>query len=133
MKIANAASIEMEAYIKELIEQILYDLLPRYVSKDEMEYFYNNDLLNVTHCPSHLYNGLLDQALQIISSLQTIIAVIESIEHRNIEKKDYDMFNKNIQILKRYGISFPIDIKYFSKENNLVTHSHETACNYFVN
>ncbi|MED3977394.1 YhcU family protein [Priestia megaterium] len=130
MKIAQAAPPEMENYIEELTEQLRYDLLPRYVSVDKLN---PDELLNPDYCTDHLYNGLLDEALQVISSLQTIIAVIEVIQHRPIEESDCEQFEKNIAILKKYGFLFPVSIECFAKENNLITYSYESFYNSYIN
>ncbi|MGE1114922.1 DUF5365 family protein [Priestia megaterium] len=130
MKIAQAAPPEMENYIEELTEQLRYDLLPRYVSVDKLN---PDELLNPDYCTDHLYNGLLDEALQVISSLQTIIAVIEAIKHRPIEESDCEQFEKNIAILKKYGFLFPVSIECFAKENNLITYSYESFYNSYIN
>ena len=130
MKIAQAAPPEMENYIEELTEQLRYDLLPRYVSVDKLN---PDELLNPDYCTDHLYNGLLDEALQVISSLQTIIAVIEAIQHRSIEESDCEQFEKNIAILKKYGFLFPVSIECFAKENNLITYSYESFYNSYIN
>ncbi|NGY85631.1 YhcU family protein [Bacillus megaterium] len=120
----------MENYIEELTEQLRYDLLPRYVSVDKLN---PDELLNPDYCTDHLYNGLLDEALQVISSLQTIIAVIEAIQHRPIEESDCEQFEKNIAILKKYGFLFPVSIECFAKENNLITYSYESFYNSYIN
>ncbi|PNE06386.1 DUF5365 family protein [Priestia megaterium] len=130
MKIAQAAPPEMENYIEELTEQLRYDLLPRYVSVDKLN---PDELLNPDYCTDHLYNGLLDEALQVISSLQTIIAVIEAIQHRPIEESDCEQFEKNIAILKKYGFLFPVSIECFAKDNNLITYSYESFYNSYIN
>lgn len=113
MKIAQAAPPEMENYIEELTEQLRYDLLPRYVSVDKLN---PDELLNPDYCTDHLYNGLLDEALQVISSLQTIIAVIEAIQHRPIEESDCEQFEKNIAILKNTGFYFLFPLSVLQKK-----------------
>lgn len=127
MKIACAAPAEMEYYIEELTEQLLYDLLPQYVSDERLQHIHNHYLLGHHDESNPLYNGLLDEALQVISSLQTVIALVESIQHRPIEKSDRDRFSKNVRILSKFGFIFPLSIELFERENLLVSYSQTSS------
>jgi len=132
LKIACAAPAEMEHYIEELTEQLLYDLLPQYVSDERLQHIHSHYLLGHHDESNPLYNGLLDEALQVISSLQTVIALVESIQHRPIKKSDRDRFGKNVRILSKFGFIFPLSIELFERENLLVSYSqHSSQTEYY--
>ncbi|TYR79051.1 hypothetical protein FZC66_17115 [Priestia megaterium] len=132
MKIACAAPIEMENYIEELKEQLLYQLLPQYMLTEELEQIHSYHLFKHNDQSNHLYNGLLNEALQVISSLQTVIAVIESIQNRHIQSSDREIFTKNIKTLEKYGLVFPIPIDSFMKENHLISYSQDETYKDYV-
>ncbi|MBM7702758.1 DUF5365 family protein [Priestia iocasae] len=132
MRIAYAAPSEVEEYIEELTEHLLYDLVPQYVSEQEFTELQQLHLLNPLQSTNHLYNGLLEEALQIVSSLQALIAVIQTIRYRKIEKKHQKIFEKNVHKLEKFGFCFPFSIEQFSKENCVTTNDYHMLSSYKV-
>ncbi|WP_110113880.1 DUF5365 family protein [Bacillus sp. CGMCC 1.16541] len=132
MRIAYAAPSEVEEYIEELTEHLLYDLLPQYVSESEFNELQELHLLNPLQSSNSSYNGLLEEALQIVCSLQALIAVIQTIRYRKIEKKHQKIFEKNVQKLEEFGFCFPFSIEHFSKENCVTTGSYHITSGYKV-
>jgi hypothetical protein len=130
LRIECAATPEMEAYIEDLKTQILYEILPRYFSSKELKQIEQLHLLNPDHAANSRYNGLLQEALQVISSLQTIMAVIECIRHRDIQKRHEILFEKNVEILEKYGFSFPLTIDQFSKKQCQVNMYYSNVSTY---
>lgn len=113
MKVAYAATPEQEMHIEELIDYIYAEIFPLHFSD---EYILKMQELNVlTPSGEELYyNGTLKEAFQLISSLQALIAVMETVQNEEIKHSHQDLFKKNIEILSQYGYSFPLTIEQFS-------------------
>lgn len=116
MRIERAATPEIEGYIEDLKNQILYEIIPRYFSSQELKKIEKLQLLNPDNALNARYNGLLKEALQVISSLQALITVIENVRYRDIQQHHRTLFNRNVETLDKYGFSFPLTIDQFSKE-----------------
>ena len=113
MKVAFAATPEQELHIGELIEYIYTEIFPLHFTD---EYILKMQELNVLS-PSEeelYYNGTLKEAFQLISSLQALIAVMETVQNEEIKHTHHELFRKNKDILKKYGYSFPLTIEQFA-------------------
>ncbi len=121
VKVVYASTPEQEDHIDELIYYLLTDVLPHYVTDRDME------KLDLTVGSIHTkginetftyYNGTLREAFYIISSLQSIIAVIEAIQEETATAKHRTIFNRNVTMLEEYGFHFPFPLEQFIKQNN---------------
>lgn len=130
LRIECAATPEIEAYIEDLKAQILFEVIPRYFSSQELKQIEQLHLLNPDYAMNSRYNGLLAEALQVISSLQTIMTVIDHIRYCEIQKHHQILFDKNVEILEKYGFSFPLTIDQFSKEQCQVNMYYPNTSNY---
>ncbi|MDQ0247132.1 hypothetical protein J2S09_004773 [Bacillus fengqiuensis] len=135
MRIERAATPEIEAYIEDLKTQILYEIIPRYFSSQELKKIEKLQLLNPDYALNASYNGLLKEALQIISSLQALVTVIENVRYRDIQQHHRMLFNRNVETLDKYGFSFPLTIDQFSKEKCQINmyYDHLSSYSFAVN
>ncbi|MBP2242205.1 hypothetical protein J2Z40_002778 [Cytobacillus eiseniae] len=109
MKIVFASTPEQEEEIKVLIEKIYSTIFPNYFPDEEIKGFVELDVLHTTS--RHFEDfGTLKEASQVIVSLQTIIAILDS---SNLNEKYEQTFNKNVDILQQFGLSFPFQFENF--------------------
>ncbi|WP_096155423.1 MULTISPECIES: DUF5365 family protein [Bacillus] len=119
MKVVLAATPEQEEHIGELIQHLVTNVLPYYITDEEIEsypLFFFPELHNDLEKMFPLYNGTIKDALAIISSLQTIIILLETVQTEPIEHKHREIFTKNVVLLKEYGFTFPFSMDQFSQE-----------------
>ena len=119
VKVVLAATPEQEEHIGELIQHLNTNILPYYLTDEEMEsfpLFHFPELSNDLDQMFTLYNGTIKEALAIISSLQTIIVCLEAVQTEPIEQKHREIFTKNVVLLKEYGFTFPFSIDQFSQD-----------------
>ncbi|MDQ0273628.1 DUF5365 family protein [Cytobacillus purgationiresistens] len=106
MKVVFASTAEQEQQIGELVERMYSDIFPLYFSDDAIKEFEGLNVLKTTQ----EYFGTLKEAYQVMSGLQTILLILEEeklkIEHETI-------FNRNVQILDEFKISFPFTFDHF--------------------
>ncbi|VXB21651.1 conserved hypothetical protein [Bacillus sp. 349Y] len=118
MKILIASTPEQEEKIQELIEYMYCTVFPDYFTDDEIRQMDDLKVLH-THVHEVEYVGMLKEAFQIISSLQTLIAIIET----GSEEKVYrEMFAHNAGIIRGFGISFPFSFDQFSEGHDCDNH-----------
>ncbi|MGF2615163.1 hypothetical protein FZC84_10240 [Rossellomorea vietnamensis] len=114
MKILLASTEEQEETIQELITYIYCTIFPRYFTDDEIEQFEQLEVLH-TDTDYTRYNGTLKEAFQVISSLQTLISLIET----DTTKSDYEeMYDHNLSILKSFNLFFPFNMDHFREYCN---------------
>jgi Family of unknown function (DUF5365) len=116
MKVVLASTPEQEHHIEELIHYIYSDIFPRYFSDELITKFEDWNVLHPREFQSK-YNGTLKEAFQVISSLQTLIAVLETVQQKPIEDYYRNIFEKNVKILNKYGFSFPLTLEQFVRTN----------------
>lgn len=133
LKIALAAPPEIEAYIGELTEYIKYKIMPSYLTSDECTYFLSMNVLDPQASPVNRYNGLLEEALHIVSSLQVLISVIESLRSQNVDDRARLLFEHNSQKLKEYGFFFPLTIEYFVSDRLHYDYGDSYSYHYAIN
>ncbi len=113
MKIVTASTPEQESFIQELVSYMYTEVFPYYFSD---KYINELEALNVLIPEEQgLYNGTLKEAFQLISSLQSLIAVIETIKTEEIGENHREIFEKNTTILEEYGYKFPLTIDHFKR------------------
>ncbi|GIN62788.1 hypothetical protein J27TS8_27810 [Robertmurraya siralis] len=119
MKVVFASTPDQEEKIKELVKTFYQDVFPLYYSDKEIEKFEDLKVLH-TSTRHFEYFGTLKEAYQVITSLQTLISILES---TTLLVKHKSMFQRNVAILKEYGLFFPFDFEQFfeadlDKEND---------------
>ncbi|MFE8703145.1 YhcU family protein [Cytobacillus sp. FJAT-54145] len=115
MKVVFASTPDQEEEIKVLVSQFYMTIFPLYFSDKDIKEF---ERLKVLHTSTrHFeYFGTLKEAYQVITSLQTIISILESSEP---QPKYKSLFQKNVRILKDYGLFFPFDFNQFLEAKNI--------------
>lgn len=117
LKIVVASTPEQEHHITELIDYMYSSIFPIYF---EDEYIGKFEKWNVLEPKEEdvYYNRTLDKAFKVISSLQALIAVLETIQEEGYQEYYGELFAKNVQILNEYGYLFPFTIEEFQSVNN---------------
>lgn len=115
MKIVFASTPDQEEMIKELVRSFYRDIFPLYYSDKDINEF---EKLKVLHTSTrHFeYFGTLKEAYQVITSLQTLISILQSQEP---QPKYKDIFQTNTEILKEYGLFFPFDYEHFLEARSI--------------
>ncbi|WP_456276151.1 DUF5365 family protein [Bacillus sp. AK128] len=127
MKIVTASTPEQENYIKELVNYMYCEVFPHYFSDQFINELKSLHVLLPEN--TDLYNGTLKEAFQLISGMQSLIAVIETIRHEELENHHREIFEKNTGILEDYGYKFPLKIEQFlkAKEECISLYSKPTS------
>lgn len=127
MKIVTASTPEQENYIQELVNYIYTGVFPYYFSDSYIKELEDLHVLKPKN--DDLYNGTLKEAFQLISGMQALICVIESVRTEELNDYHREIFNKNIMILKEYGYKFPFTIDHFStfKQDPMSCYSKPTS------
>ncbi len=121
MKVVCASTPEQEHHIEELIEYIYSEIFPLHFSD---EYIIKMEEMNVLSPKQEdlYYNGTMKEAFQLMSSLQALIAVMETVQFEGMKREHQDIFEKNVAILTQYGYSFPFNLEQFSKvKHNVIS------------
>jgi hypothetical protein len=116
VKVVFASTQEQEDKIKELAGYIYSCILPYYYNDDEIADFKK---INVLHTSKrHFeYFSTLKEAYQVITSLQTIISILEHKLYNPLDEQYEEIFNHNVEILDEYDLFFPF---YYSQFNATV-------------
>lgn len=115
MKIVFASTPDQEEMIRELVKTFYRDVFPLYYSDKDIKEFENLKVLH-TSTRHFEYFGTLKEAYQVISSLQTLISILQSRERQPKYKK---IFEINAEILKEFGLFFPFDYEHFLEERSM--------------
>lgn len=108
----------------ELINHFYTDIFPAYFSDRDIRKYERQKVLNMSE--SHFEQcGTLKDAYQVIASLQTLIAILES---DTLDGQYMETFYKNVSILEEYGLYFPFEYEQFivsrlTKEDELSIYS----------
>ncbi|MDX8362121.1 MULTISPECIES: DUF5365 family protein [Bacillaceae] len=122
MKVVYASTPEQEKQIEELIAYFYSDIFPSYFTDEEITEMEENNILSKVEMYKH-YNGTVKEAIQIITSLQVIIHIIETIQYENVSEYHRTAFKKNISFLEKYSLSFPFQIDSFSlPKTNIISY-----------
>lgn len=118
MKVVYASTPEQEDHIGELVQHLLTNILPYYFTDKEIENLESQLSLHTggVHDTFTVYNGTLKEAFHIISCLQAIIAVIETIQDEGIQLKHRELYKRNVNMLRDFGFSFPFAIEQFTQQ-----------------
>jgi hypothetical protein len=127
MKIVTASTPEQENFIQELVEYMYSEVFPQYFSDEYIKELKSLHVLLPEN--TELYNGTLKEAFQLISGMQALIAVIETIRHEELDEHHREIFDKNTLILEEYGYKFPLTIDHFlnAKEECISLYSKPTS------
>ncbi|RAK19398.1 hypothetical protein B0I26_10618 [Anoxybacillus vitaminiphilus] len=131
MKIVYAATKEQEEYINCLINYFYSNIFPHCFDDSEITVFEHLGILSLQE-EQIKYNGTMKEAFEIISSLQSLIAVIESLKSNHIREHHRKLFQKNIRLLERYGISFPFLIEQFTNRRKAVLSMYSQPANQWL-
>ncbi|MBM4764086.1 YhcU family protein [Bacillus sp. B15-48] len=111
MKIVFASTPDQMEKVEELAQYFYSEVLPLYFSDEDILEFEKHKVLHTTKDQYENFNTL-GEAFRVITSLQTIISILES--HSLLE--DYDeIFQKNAKTLKDFGLYFPFEFQQFLK------------------
>ena len=115
MKIVFASTPGQEEEISELVRYIYTNVFPLYFADDEIREF---ERLNVLHNYYDHYDDFstLKDAFQVMTSLQTVISVLEL---PTLECEYATLFNKNVENLERFGLFFPFYYEQFVEAKNM--------------
>jgi histidinol phosphatase-like PHP family hydrolase len=117
MEIVCASTKEQEEYINYLVNYFYTNIFPYYFDDEQIQAFENLQILSLKG-EYVTYNGTMKEAFQIISSLQSLITVIEYVGKSGDCKRYRDLFERNIELLRRYGIAFPFTIEQFMNKRH---------------
>jgi hypothetical protein len=119
LRVVYAATKEQEEYISSLVHYFYSDIFPRYFDDDEIMEFERLEVLSLQG-ESSTYNGTMKEAFQIISSLQSLITIIECVESNGVCDEYRNLFERNIHLLRQYDIMFPFTIEQFSQKRAFI-------------
>ena len=105
MKIVFASTPSQEEEINELVRYIYSNIFPLYFSDEEICKF---EQLGILH-PTEDFSTLKD-AFQVMTCIQTLISILES---SPLDEQYAALYNKNVDTLEEFGLSFPFDFEQF--------------------
>lgn len=115
MKIVFASTPGQEEEINELVRYIYTHIFPLYFDDEEIKEFERLKVLYTSHQYSDEY-GTLKDAFQVMASLQTIISVLEL---PSLDEEYSTLFNKNAEILHKFGLFFPFSYDQFIEAKSM--------------
>ncbi|WP_026574394.1 YhcU family protein [Bacillus sp. UNC438CL73TsuS30] len=115
MKIVFASTPSQEEEIYGLVGYIYSTVFPLYFSDDEIRSF---EQLKVLHTSSKQFEDFstLKDAFQVMTSMQTIISILES---PTLDDQYSSLFNKNVSNLQEFGLFFPFEYDQFVEAKNM--------------
>ncbi|MEK4030988.1 DUF5365 family protein [Pseudobacillus sp. FSL P4-0506] len=119
MKVIIASTTEQEEKINELIWQLKEEVFPRFFEEEELRIMYEFGILELTDSHFKLF-GTLQDAFQVISSLQTILSILETNDPASLPSHYQEMFERNTAILEAFDISFPFFLSHFTNKRSLI-------------
>lgn len=110
-----AATDEQEQQIKELLFHLRTNILPDYVSSQELNQYDDMGLLEFS---SHdcKYHGTLKEAYQVMTALKMLISIIEYVNKSKDVSQYEELFIRNVTILNDYSLFFPFTIQCFKEK-----------------
>jgi hypothetical protein len=109
LKIVFASTPDQVEKVEELAQYFYSEILPLYFSDKEIMEFDKHKVLHTTQGQHENFSTLGD-AFRVITSLQTIISILES---RNHSEEYLEIFQKNAQTLREFGLYFPFKFNQF--------------------
>lgn len=115
MKVVFASTPSQEQEICKLVRYIYSNIFPHYFSDKDINHF---EHLKVLHTSAeHMKEiGTLKDAFQIMTSMQTVISILESPEP---DEHYSELFNKNASNLQKYGLFFPFEFEQFTEAKSI--------------
>ncbi|WP_018664097.1 DUF5365 family protein [Heyndrickxia acidiproducens] len=115
MKVVFASTEDQIEKIEELVQYMYTEVFPKYFNDEQIVEYQASNVLSLSDSP-YKQIGTLKEGYQIISSLQTIISILEAKE----KKKQYyiELFEFNKYFLEQNGLHFPFSFSQFSIEKN---------------
>ena len=106
-----ASTPDQEEMIEDLVKTFYQEIFPLYFSDEDIMEF---ERLKVLHTTTRHYEyfGTLKEAYQVITSLQTLISILES---SNPQPNHEVLFENNVQTLKEFGLYFPFSYQQFTE------------------
>jgi hypothetical protein len=113
VKIVFASTPSQEEEINGLVRYIYSNIFPLYFTDEEICQF---ERLKVLHA-SEEFNTLKD-AFQVMTSIQTLISILEASE---LDEQYSLLFNKNVENLQEFGLLFPFKYEHFEEVRSIKT------------
>lgn len=115
MKIVFASIPSQEQEISKLVRYIYSNIFPHYFTDDEIFRF---EQLKILHTSDKFYKeiGTLKDAFQVMTSIQTVISILE---RPRLDEHYSDLFNKNAGNLQEYGLFFPFEFAQFAEVKSI--------------
>lgn len=113
MRIVFASTPSQEEEISDLVQYLYRNIFPHYFTDNEIVDF---ERMNVLHPPHFEDFSTLKDAFQVMTSLQTIISVLDL---PILEEEYAPLFNKNVENLESFGLFFPFHYEQFVEAKNL--------------
>lgn len=115
MKIVFASTPGQEEEISELVQYIYSNVFPLYFADEEIKKFERLGILNAYY--DHYDDfGTLKDAFQVMASLQAVISVLEL---PILDREYTSLFNKNVENLEKFGLSFPFQYEQFIEAKSM--------------
>jgi hypothetical protein len=106
VKILYASTEEQEQKIIELMEYMYTEIFPYYYHDEEISKFKDLNILRASSCRFDYFSTLKD-SYRVLTSLQTIITILELRIFKKESAGYEELFNRNRAILEEYDLSFP--------------------------
>lgn len=105
MKVVIAATEEQENYMEEMISKFYSHIFTRSYKAGEIAAFKKQGVLDLSESQ---YNGTMEEALQIISCLQTVYILLEKYgTPEKLNELDFHRYEWNCGKLQSFGLHFP--------------------------
>jgi len=111
VKIVIASTPGQEKEIVGLVRYVYSSIFPLYFTDNEISQFERLKVLNTSEGKLEEM-GTLKNAFQVMTSMQTIISILES---SVLDEQYADLFNKNAAILQEFGLFFPFEFDQFAE------------------
>lgn len=109
-----ASTPDQEEMIEDLVQTFYQEIFPLYFSDQDISEFKRQKVLHTT-TRHYEYFGTLKEAYQVITSLQTLISILESSKPEPYHEV---LFENNVQTLKDFGLCFPFSYCQFIDGKN---------------
>jgi len=132
LKIVFASTPGQVEKVEELAQYFYTGILPLYFADEEIKEFEKHKVLYTTKEQIENFDTLGD-AFRVITSLQTIISILESQE---LSEEYLPIFEKNAQTLREFEIYFPFRFNEFvealREESSYISMYSKAANHYLV-
>ena len=109
MKIVFASTPSQEQEICELVRYIYSNIFPLYFTDEEICQFEQLKVLHTSGKQVEDFSTLKD-AFQVMTSIQTIISILEVSQP---DEQYASLFDKNVANLQEFGLFFPFEFEQF--------------------